>query len=156
VENINETKPMGCYYILSELEKNGKKVWKDTSRTELKGALMDLRINSPTIAKLDMYIQPFSWTAIAGTTENGVRAYDGDLYKLWKWLGYLCSIVPDASFPTLTNFPIFDGQNDRIVSLLSQFGNAPDAYRINNVDHSSVLKGETTVEKVRELIEKSR
>lgn len=162
VENINLTKPslpllqpLSCYTMLSKLEKNGKKVWKDgTNKAELTGALIDLRINSTAIALLDLYTPPFNWTAVAGITENGVNGYNEDISKLWIGLRFLCSKVPDTSFSTVSNSPVFDGQNDRIVSLTSQYGNAPQSLKINQVDHSSVLESDETVKQIREILEK--
>ncbi len=161
LEDINLTKPtlpvlpVGCFTMLSELEKNDKKVWKDgTNKTEIMGALTDLRINSTAIALLDLYTPSFNWTAVAGVTENGANGYNKNIISLWKWMRILCSKVPDVSFPTQFNFPVFDGQNDRIVSLTSQYGNAPQSLKINLVDHSSVLENDETVKQIREILEK--
>jgi len=148
----NSSKLLPCYLLLGKVEEEGNTIWADNTKTKIAGALEDLQVGSEAINKLHTISMPFEWTAVAGVAEDGVRAYDEGIFKLWKGLTYLCLKVPDSSFGLLT--AMFSSANDRIVSLSSQLDNQPYSFIIRNVDHSSVLKESRTVEKIRDIIER--
>jgi pimeloyl-ACP methyl ester carboxylesterase len=157
VGKINTDKTLGCYNLLSELENKNKKIWDDKqSKTKLAGALVDLQIESDAMKLLNNSVLPFTWTAIAATTGDSIRAYDDDISTLWKWLRILCRKVPDSSFSTLTGWltTAFNEPNDRVVSRSSQLGDAPESFHVPEADHSSVINKQLTLDKVKYILDK--
>jgi hypothetical protein len=141
--------------MLPIMEGSGKKIWEDFQSGALKGAITDLSVSSPALQNLSNSMESLSWTPIVGVSYPGFFAHDGSLIALWTGLSFLCDRVPDDSFIYLKNkLPIFDGENDRIVSAQSQIGGKAYFYKISGVDHLTVLGDTETVNRVKEILEK--
>jgi pimeloyl-ACP methyl ester carboxylesterase len=148
-----------CYSVLLELERRGRLIWVDPQRTILQGGLIDLTVGSSALQALASAPVPVPWTAVVGTAQIGLQpflfAYDSDLNKLWQGLWLYCNKVPDSSFFEFFGLldTVFPGDNDRIVSALSQLGPATDLREISGVDHTTVLQEGETVQRVKEILE---
>jgi hypothetical protein len=157
---IKETSPQRssrCYQLLIDVEESGKAIWKDSERTILKGALVDLANDSEALRELAESPSPFLFKAIVGSVPFNVLSYDPSLKNMWVGLMLYCGYGPHPSYtPPIEYYPVdslFLEDNDRIVSISSQKGGAYEYYRVFNADHLSVLGQEATVIKIKEWLD---
>ncbi|HHT9135584.1 MAG TPA: esterase/lipase family protein, partial [Candidatus Avalokitesvara rifleensis] len=95
--------------------------------------------------------------AIIGLTSSVMLGVHKDIQSLWLKLNLECGVSPSSSF---IGRPVFIEPNDRIVSQSSQAGELSIQAQSDfgpplSVDHLTVLKDNTVVSKVLELLEVS-
>ena len=153
IQSLSNIQPLPwCYKILEEVNSAGKTIWENPSDAPpyrvLKGALIDLAVDSPALSSINGSNSIVPYKAIIGSTSSDVLpyyAYDIDLHEMWFGLNLYCGYKPDF---------VFLEDNDRIVSVSSQQGFSVGQYHIFGVDHLTVLGDPKTATKIQEWLEK--
>jgi pimeloyl-ACP methyl ester carboxylesterase len=157
VINVNATREAKCLSVLDDIATYGdKEVWvKDSNKKIIVGGLDDLAVGSKALRLQQDFKQEFPWQAIVGVAEDGEFGHSREYKMLWSFINSRCYLSPDSSFSTWFGYvkPLFNGKNDRIVSISSQAGSSLNVVTVDKVDHSTVLKNEKTIDFVKKFIE---